>query len=178
MNTFQSYKYINIPEDRPRGICILVSLTSLMSSSDHLRGVLSASWNGCFSRAWLQLHHRTVEIHTGYWSMQYLVKDPRCHLTLAHWWVYSRDLNRFMSLVIFGLRWRQCSEAPTMLLYKFMIDATYLYHRDSDSPLMSPYSYVSSQIQYAISHEDIAFYQNSMGSMYHFFRSVLYSASH
>ena len=75
----------SIPEDRPKGSCILVSLTSLMSSLDHLRGVLSASHDGCVSRAQLQLHHRTVEIHTGYWSLQYLVEDLGCHLTLAHW---------------------------------------------------------------------------------------------
>ena len=55
-----------IPEDIPIGPCILVSLTSLMSSLDHLRGVLSASWDGCFSRAQLQLHHHTVEICTGF----------------------------------------------------------------------------------------------------------------
>ena len=78
----------HILEDRPIGPYIFVSLTSLMSSLDHLRGVLSASRDGCFSRAQLQLHHCTVEIRTGYWSVQYLVKDPRCHLTLAHWWVY------------------------------------------------------------------------------------------
>ena len=47
-----------------------------------------------------------------------------------------------MSLVIFGLCWSQCSEAPPVLLYIFMIDATYLYHKDFDSPLVSPYSYV------------------------------------
>ena len=82
-----------------------------------------------------------------------------------------------MSLVIFGLRWRQCSEGPPMLLYRFMIDAAYLYHIDSDSPSVSPYSYVPSQIQQAISHEDIAFHDNAMGSMYEFFRSVLYSTS-
>ena len=74
----------HIPEDRPRGPCILVSLTSFMSSLDHSRGVLNASWDGCFSCARLQLHHRTVEIRTGYMSIQYLVKDPGCHLTLAH----------------------------------------------------------------------------------------------
>ena len=49
-----------------------------------------------------------------------------------------------MSLVIYGLRWRQCSEAPIVLLYRFMIDAAYLYHRDSDSQTASPYSYVPS----------------------------------
>ena len=74
----------HIPEDRPRDPCILVSLTSLMVSLDHLRGVLSASRDGCCSHARLQLHHRTVEIRTGYWSMQYLVEDPGCHLSLAH----------------------------------------------------------------------------------------------
>ena len=47
-----------------------------------------------------------------------------------------------MSLVISGLHWRQCSEAPAALLYRFMIDAAYLYHRDFDSPSVSPYSYV------------------------------------
>ena len=75
---------IHIPNDRPIGPCILVSLTSLMSSLYHLRGFLNASQDGCFSRARLQLHHRTVEIHTRYWSMHYLVEDPGCHLTLAH----------------------------------------------------------------------------------------------
>ena len=34
-----------------------------------------------------------------------------------------------MSLVIFGLCWSQCSEAPAVLRYTFMIDATYLYHK-------------------------------------------------
>ena len=43
-----------------------------------------------------------------------------------------------MSLVISGLHWRQCSEAPIVLLYRFMIDAAYLYHRDSNSQLASP----------------------------------------
>ena len=38
-----------------------------------------------------------------------------------------------MSLMISRLHWRQCSESPTVLRYTFMIDATYLYHRDSDS---------------------------------------------
>ena len=70
-----------------------------------------------------------------------------------------------MSLVIFGLRWRQCSEAPAVLLYRFMIDATYLYHRDSDSPSVNPYSYVPFQIQQTTSHEDIAFHENAMGPM-------------
>ena len=51
-----------------------------------------------------------------------------------------------MSLVIFGLGWRQCLEAPAVLLYRFMIDATYLYHRESDSQLAIPYSYVPFQI--------------------------------
>ena len=34
--------------------------------------------------------------------------------------------------------------SPVMLLYRFMIDATYLYHKDSDSPPVNPYSYVPS----------------------------------
>ena len=92
----------SITEDRTRGPCILVSFTSLMSSLDHLRGVLNAYRDGCFSRARLQLHHRTVEIRTGYWSVQYLVEDLGCHLTLAHWWVYSRDLNRLCPLWFLG----------------------------------------------------------------------------
>ena len=71
-----------------------------------------------------------------------------------------------MSLVIFGLCWRQCLEAPSMLQYTFMIDATYLYHRDSDSQLVSPHIYVPFQIQQTIVHEDITFHENSMGPMY------------
>ena len=47
-----------------------------------------------------------------------------------------------MSLVISSLRWRQCSEAPTVLRYTFMIDATYLYRRDSESQSASPHIYV------------------------------------
>ena len=47
-----------------------------------------------------------------------------------------------MSLVISRLHWRQCSEAPAVLRYTFMIDATYLYHRDFDSQSTSPHSYV------------------------------------
>ena len=66
----------HIPEDRPRGPCTLVSLTSLMNSLDHLRGVLSASRDGCFSRARLQLHHHTIEIRTRYWYVHYLVEEP------------------------------------------------------------------------------------------------------
>ena len=73
---------------------------------------------------------------------------------------------QFMFLVIYGLRWIQCLEAPIVLLYRFMIDATYLYHRDSDSPLVGPYNYVPFQIQHTISHEDIAFHENFMGPMY------------
>ena len=83
-----------------------------------------------------------------------------------------------MSLVISGLRWRQCSEAPAVLRYTFMIDTTYLYHRDFDSQSVIPYNYVPFQIQQTISHEDIAFHENAMGPMYQFFISVLYSASH
>ena len=71
-----------------------------------------------------------------------------------------------MSLMISGLCWRQCSEALVVLLYRFMIDATYLYHRDSDSQLVSPYNYVPFQIQHTVSHEDIAFHKNAMGPMY------------
>ena len=67
----------SIPEDRPRGPCILVSSTSLMSSN--------AFWVGCVSHARLQLHYCTVEIRIGYWFLHYLVKDPSCHLTLEHW---------------------------------------------------------------------------------------------
>ena len=70
-----------------------------------------------------------------------------------------------MSLVISGLRWRWCSESPTVLLYRFMIDAAYLYHKDSNSELASPYSYVPFKLQQAVSHEDIAFDENSMGPM-------------
>ena len=75
----------SILEDRPRGPCILVSSTSLMSSLDHLKGVLSSFRVGCVSCARLQLHYHTLEIHTGYWFLPYLVEDPGCHLTLAHW---------------------------------------------------------------------------------------------
>ena len=39
----------HILENRPRGPCILVSLTLLMSSLDHLRG--SSSWDVCISHA-------------------------------------------------------------------------------------------------------------------------------
>ena len=55
-------------EDRPRGPCILVSFTSLMSSLDHLKGVLSAFWVGCVSCAQLQLHYHTINIQTRYGS--------------------------------------------------------------------------------------------------------------
>ena len=70
-----------------------------------------------------------------------------------------------MSLVISGLHWRQCSESPVALLYRFMIDTTYLYHRDSNSPSVGPYNYVLFQIQKVVGHEDIAFHENSMGPM-------------
>ena len=83
-----------------------------------------------------------------------------------------------MSLMIFGLHWRQRLETPAVLLYRFMIDAAYLYHKDSDSPSVSPYNYVPFQIQQAIRHEDIAFHENATGPMKNFFRSVLYSTSH
>ena len=70
-----------------------------------------------------------------------------------------------MSLVIFGLRWRQCSEAPTVLRYTFMINVAYLYHRDSESQSVSPHTYVPFQIQQTISHEDIEFHENAMDPM-------------
>ena len=57
-----------IPDYRPRGPCILVSFTLLMRSLDHVRGVISASWGGCVSCARLQLHHRTIEVRTGFGS--------------------------------------------------------------------------------------------------------------
>ena len=75
----------SIPEDRPRGPYILVSFTLLISSFDHLRGVISASQGGCVSCARLQLHHRVIYICTKYLSMHYLIEDPDCHMTLAHW---------------------------------------------------------------------------------------------
>ena len=71
-----------------------------------------------------------------------------------------------MSLVISGLRWRRCLESPSVLRYTFMIDVTYLYHRESDSQSTSPHSYVPFQIQHIINHEDITFHENSMGLMY------------
>ena len=71
-----------------------------------------------------------------------------------------------VSLVIFGLRWIHCSEAPTVLRYTFMIDVAYLYHRDFDSQSTSPYIYVPFHIQQTISHEDIEFHENAMGPMY------------
>ena len=80
----------SIPDYRPRDIYILVSSTSLMSSLDHLKGFLSTFWVGCVSHARLKLHYRTIDIHTGYWFLHYLVEDPNCHPTLAHWWVYFR----------------------------------------------------------------------------------------
>ena len=141
----------HIPEDRPRGPCILVSLTSLMSSLDHLRGVRSASRDDCFSHAWLQLHHRTVEIHTGYWSVQYLVEDPGCHLTLAYWWVYSSDLNRLCPLWFSGCvrdsgqKPQQCFDIPLWLMQHTCTTETLtlnqwvhtaMYHSISSRPLV------------------------------------------
>ena len=70
-----------------------------------------------------------------------------------------------MSLMIFGLRWRQRSEAPAVLQYTFMIDTAYLYHSDFDFLLVSPYNYLLFQIQQVISHEDISFHENTMGPM-------------
>ena len=75
----------SIPEDRTRGPCILVSSTSLMSTFDHLKGFLSAFWVGCISHARLQIHHRAIDIHTGYCFLHYLVEDLDCHLILARW---------------------------------------------------------------------------------------------
>ena len=46
-----------------------------------------------------------------------------------------------------------------------MIDASYLYHEDSESPSVGPYNYVLFQIQQAISREDIAFHENAMGPL-------------
>ena len=54
----------HIPKDRARRTYTLVSLTSLMSSLDHLRGFLSSSRDGSLSCAWLQLHRCIIEIHT------------------------------------------------------------------------------------------------------------------
>ena len=69
-------------------------------------------------------------------------------------------------------------KSPSSAPIRFMIDAAYLYHRDSNSPLVSPYSYVPFQIWQTTSHEDITFHENAMGPMQQFFRSLLYSASH
>ena len=66
----------HILEDIPKGPCTLVSLTSLMSSLDHLRGVLSASRHGCFSHARLQLYHRIVEIRIGFSPHSTWLKTP------------------------------------------------------------------------------------------------------
>ena len=52
-----------------------------------------------------------------------------------------------------------------VLLYIFMIDTTYWYHRESDSPSVGPYNYVPFQIQDTLKHEDIAFHENAMGPM-------------
>ena len=46
-----------------------------------------------------------------------------------------------ISLVISGLHWRHCLEAPAVPQYTFMIDITYLYCKDSDSQSASPHSY-------------------------------------
>ena len=63
---------------------MLVSSTSLMSPMEQLKEFFSSFRVGCVSCARIQLHHHTIEIRIGYWSMQYLVEDPGCHLTLAH----------------------------------------------------------------------------------------------
>ena len=95
-----------------------------------------------------------------------LIRRPRMSPDSSTLMSLFEGPKQVMSLVISGLHWRQCSEAPTMLLYRFMIDAAYLYHIDSNSQLASPYNYVPSQIQQAANHEDIAFHENAMGSMY------------
>ena len=64
-----------------------------------------------------------------------------------------------MSLVIYGLHWRQRLEGPAVLRYTFMIDAAYLYHNQQVHIAMY-------QIQQTISHEDVAFHENAMGLMY------------
>ena len=111
-----------------------------MSSLDHLRGVLSASWDGCFLCARLQLHHRTVEIRTGFCTI--LGRRPWMSPDSSKLVSLLEGHKQVMSLVIFELHWRQCSEAPVVLRYTFMIDAAYSYHRDSNSQLASPHSYV------------------------------------
>ena len=126
----------HIPKDRPIGPYTLVSSTSLMISLDHLRGVLSASWDGCFSHARLQLHHRTVGIlqglvHTIFGQRPWMSPDSSTLMSLL------KGPKHVMSLVISGLCWRQCLEAPVVLLYRFMIDVAYLYHRDFDSSSVS-----------------------------------------
>ena len=111
----------HIPEDRPRGPCILVSLTSLMSSLDHLRGVLSASGK--------VVSH---VLHSNYIIAPLKFVQGLFHIVLGQRPQMSPDFStlvsplegpkQVMSLVISGLRWRQCLEAPTVLRYTFMID--------------------------------------------------------
>ena len=115
----------HIPEDRPRGPCTLVSLTSVMSSLDHLRGVLTASRDGCFSCAWLQLHHS--HHWDSYRVLVYAVFGWRPQMSLDSSTLMSlfKGPKQVMSLVISGFHWRQCSEAPIVLRYRFMIDAPY-----------------------------------------------------
>ena len=95
-----------------------------MSYVDHLRGVLRASWDGFFSRARLQLHHRTVDIRTG---LVRTVHGQRPQMSPDSSTLVSplKGPKQVMSLVISRLRWRQCSEAPIVLWYIFMIDVAY-----------------------------------------------------
>ena len=51
-----------------------------------------------------------------------------------------------------------------MLLYRCMIEATYLYHRDSDSQLASPHSYVPDPTDHQSWRYSI--HENAMGPMY------------
>ena len=106
------------------------------------------------------------------WSVQYLVKDPGCHLTLAHWWVYLRDPNRFMSQTQTGscpLWFSSCAgdgvQNPQECFYidlwltqqTCMIETLTLNQQVHTS---------MNQIQETASHEDIAFHENAMGPMY------------
>ena len=96
-----------------------------------------------------------------------LGQRPRMSPDFSTLVVTLKGPKQVMSLMIFGLRWRQWSNAPAVLRYTFMIDPAYLYHKDFDSQSGSPYSYVTFQIQQTINHEDIAFHENAMGPMYH-----------
>ena len=122
-----------------------------MNSFDHLRGVISSSRDGCVSHAQLQLHHHTIDIFKGYWPIHYLVKELRCHLTLEHEWFYLRDRSSIMSLVISGIRLRQCLESPSVMLpCVYSTWCCILYHRYSNSQSLSPYICTPS---YSIEHQ-------------------------